>query len=48
MAEKVDDNIIKKRCMEGWKWKWEVEAQRRSKLGVMQRLLVHGRIDAWM
>ena len=23
------------------KWKWEVEAQDRSKLGVMQRLLVH-------
>ena len=24
------------------KWKWEVEPQERSKLGVMQRLLVHG------
>ena len=23
------------------KWKWEVEAQHRLKLGVMQRLLVH-------
>ena len=23
-------------------WKWEVEAQARSKLGVIQRLLVHG------
>ena len=24
------------------KWKWEVEPQEQSKLGVMQRLLVHG------
>ena len=23
------------------KWKWEVEAQEQSKLGVMQRLLIH-------
>ena len=27
------------------KWKWEVEEQERSKLGVMQRLLVHGSKD---
>ena len=27
------------------KWKWEVEEQKRSKLGVMQRLLVHGSKD---
>ena len=25
------------------KWKWEVEAQKRLKLGVLQRLLVHGK-----
>ena len=26
-------------------WKWEVEEQKRSKLGVMQKLLVHGSKD---
>ena len=30
------------------KWKWEVEAQKRSKLGVLQRLLVHGSKDRCM
>ena len=30
------------------KWKWEVEAQEQSKLGVMQRLLVHGSKDRYM
>ena len=27
------------------KWEWEVEEQERSKLGVMQKLLVHGSKD---
>ena len=31
-----------------WKWTWEVEAQARLKLGVMQRLLVHGSKDRCM
>ena len=30
------------------KWKWKVETQERSKLGVMQRLLVHGSKDRCM
>ena len=30
------------------KWKWEVKEQERSKLGVMQRLLVHGSKDRCM
>ena len=31
--------------MEGVKWKWEVEAQERSKSGMMQSPLVHGSKD---
>ena len=30
------------------KWKWEVEAQERSKLGVLQTLLVQGSKDRCM
>ena len=30
------------------KWKWEVEAQEKSKLGVMESLLVHGSKDRCM
>ena len=30
------------------KWKWVVEVQEQSKLGVMQRLLVHGSQDRCM
>ena len=37
-----DGNDAKRQCMEEVKWKWEVEPQKRVKLGVMQRLLVHG------
>ena len=40
-----DWNDVKRQCMEEVKWKWEVEAQEQSKLGVMQRLLVHGSKD---
>ena len=31
--------------MEGVRWKWEVEAQERSKSGMMQSPLVHGSKD---
>ena len=44
----VDDrdwSAVKRQCMEGGEVVVEVEAQEQSKLGVMQRLLVHGSKD---
>ena len=39
---------MKIQCMEEVKWKWKVETHERSKLGVIQRLLILGSKDRCM
>ena len=50
-GKSVDDRVgmmLRDSVWREVRWKWEVEAQERSELGVMQRLPVHGSKDRCM